>query len=211
MIVKICGLASEEAVRAAVEAGADAVGFVLAPSPRQVTLQHARELLEHVPAHLERVAVFARAEREDLEAACFAGFDAVQAEAGSPLDDLPCGAFALPVVRDGEDLEERLGAVLVPHDWSEGSLRGAIVVDGPRGGGQGVAVDPARARAASRTRPLVLAGGLTPENVAERIAAVAPVAVDTSSGVEAARGRKDPARIHAFVSRARRAFEELRA
>ena len=209
MIIKVCGLSTEDATRAAIEAGANAVGFVLAPSVRQVTLERARELLELVPEHVESVAVFARAERDDIEAVCHAGFDLVQAELGSPLDDLPGSTTALPVLRDGDDLEERL-ASLPALAARATSLRGAFVLDGPKGGGQGIPVDVERAARAARSRPMVLAGGLHPGNVAERIHAVRPFAVDTSSGVEVERGKKDPERIHAFVRAAREAFDTQR-
>lgn len=212
MMVKICGLSTLEATEVAIEAGADALGFVLAPSPRQVTLEKARELLAIVPEHIETVGVFAKATREELEAADEVGFRALQREFGSPSIKLRNGSFALSVWRDGEDLEQRIEE----HDqedaargsYSPGSLRGALVLDGPKGGGQGVPVDLERARRIAHARPIILAGGLTPENVAERIHAVAPIAVDTSSGVEKERGIKDPKRIRAFIQNARSAFEK---
>jgi len=209
VIIKICGLSTEEATRAAIDAGANAVGFVLAPSLRQVSLDRACELLALVPRHVESVAVFAHAERHEIEACCRAGFDLVQAELGSPLDDLPGETTALPVLRDGQDLEQRLADLPSPR-LTDASLRGAFVLDGPSGGGQGIPVDVERARLAARSRPMVLAGGLHPENVAARIREVTPLAVDTSSGVEAERGRKDPERIHAFVRAAREAFDTPR-
>lgn len=196
--VKICGLNDEAGLEAACAAGADAVGFVLAPSPRRITLREARALLRLVPAGIERVAVFARATRAELEQALTLDIDALQAEADSDWPPLAPAAFALPVLRDGAELGAR-AAALATEPPSPGSLRGALVLDGPRGGGQGRLVELEGARRLAAARPIVLAGGLTPESVAARIRAVRPFAVDVSSGVERVRGRKDPALVHAFV------------
>lgn len=202
--VKICGIRDEAGLEAACAAGADAVGFVLAPSPRRVSLGEARALLRLVPPGIERVAVFARATRAELAAALELDFDALQAEVDSDWPLLPPERFALPVLRDGADLVTRARAAELPVP-SPHSLRGALLVEGPAGGGLGSAVDAARARRVAALLPLVLAGGLTSENVAARIRAVRPFAVDVSSGVERVRSHKDPARVHAFV-RAVRAF-----
>jgi len=205
MRVKLCGLNDEGAVEAACAAGADAVGFVLAPSPRRVSIARARALLRLVPAGIERVAVFARATRAELEAALALEVDALQAEADSDWPPLPPRVFALPVLRDGDALAERAAALRLSAA-DDTSLRGAFVLDGPRGGGRGEPVELARARALAARHALVLAGGLDPANVAARIRAVRPHAVDVSSGVERVRGKKDPALVHAFV-RAVRATE----
>jgi phosphoribosylanthranilate isomerase len=200
--VKICGLREPLALAAACEAGADAVGFVLAPSPRRVGLTEARALLRLVPPGVERVAVLGRATRAELEDALALEIDALQAEADSDWPSLPARVFALPVLCDGADLVAR-AAALPLASWSAASLRGAIVLDGPHGGGRGVLVDLARARSLAARRPLVLAGGLTPANVAARVAAVRPHAIDVSSGVERIHREKDPALVHAFVRAAR--------
>lgn len=206
MRVKICGLCDEAGLEAACAAGADAVGFVLAPSPRRVSLGEARALLRLVPPGIERVAVFARATRAELVAALELDFDALQAELDS--DWPPLGErFALPVLRDGPDLLARALALELVQP-RPGSLRGALVLDGPTGGGQGVPVEAARARRLAVLRPLVLAGGLTPASVAARVHAVRPFAVDVSSGVERLRGQKDPARVLAFVRAVRTLAEQ---
>jgi phosphoribosylanthranilate isomerase len=195
--VKICGLRDEAGLEAAVAAGADALGFVLAPSPRRVTPGELRALLRLVPRGIERIAVFARATRAELEAALELEVDGLQAEIDSEWPALG-ERFALPVLRDGPELEAR--ASRAPRiEPRTGSLRGALVLDGPLGGGRGVPVDLARAARLAALRPLVLAGGLTPAGVAARILAVRPYAVDVSSGVERLRAHKDPARILAFV------------
>ena len=196
--VKICGIRDEAGLEAACASGADAVGFVLAPSPRRVSLFEARRLLRLVPREIERIAVFARATLRELSAALELDFDALQAEAESEWPELDARRFALPVLRDGADLERRALA-LGRTETRPNSLRGALVLDGSAGGGQGSAVDGARARSLAALRPVVLAGGLTPANVAARIRAVRPFAVDVSSGVERLRAQKDPALVHAFV------------
>jgi len=196
--IKICGIRDEAGLEAACAAGADAVGFVLAPSPRRVSLREARALLRLVPAGIERVAVFARATRAELCAALELDFDALQAELDSDWPALSGDRFALAVLRDGPDLEARALA-FEPGEPRPGSLRGTLVVDGPAGGGQGIRGEASRARRLAALRPIVLAGGLTPSNVAERIRAVRPHGVDVSSGVERARAQKDPSLVHAFV------------
>lgn len=204
--VKICGLCDEVSLEAACAAGADAVGFVLAPSPRQVSLARARDLLRWVPRGIERVAVFARATYAELAAARDLGFDVLQAEPDSEWPPLPPGTFALPTLRDGPDLLARAQGLPYPDRMHGASLRGALLLEGPGGGGLGTSGDDARARAVARIRPIVLAGGLSPQNVGARIRAVQPFAVDASSGIEHVRGQKDPTLIRAFLRavRARR-------
>lgn len=197
--VKICGLTDEAGLEAACAAGADAVGLVLAESPRRVSLSRARALLARVPPGIERVAVLARATRAELEQALTLEIDLLQAELDSDWPGLPPRIHALAVLRDGPDLADRAARLGRPESLHAGSLRGAVVLDGPAGGGRGLAADETRAQRLARARPVVLAGGLTPENVAARIRAIRPLAVDTSSGVEREPGRKDPDRIRAFL------------
>jgi phosphoribosylanthranilate isomerase len=205
-LVKICGLTSAAALEAAVACGADALGFVLAPSPRRLSPARARELLRLVPPGIERIAVFARAGRHEVALALDLGFDGLQAElAAGTRPPLPAPIYWLPVLRDGADLPSRLARIEPYPGDGRGSLRGALVLDGPGGGGRGLPVDGERARRAARSRSIVLAGGLTPANVAERVHAIRPFAVDTSSGVERERGVKDPELIRAFVASVRAA------
>lgn len=208
VLVKLCGLNTPEAVEAALAAGADALGFVLAPSPRRVTLAEAERLLARVPGTVEAVAVFAQPTLDELRRALELPFDAVQVEAGTELPGLPPERFCLFALRDRPELDE----LAFPAPFATGSprsLRGAFVLDGPRGGGQGIPADPARAARLARRVRLVLAGGLTPDTVAERIRDVRPFAVDASSGLERERGIKDPQRIAAFVRAVRAAEVEL--
>lgn len=208
VLVKLCGLNSEAAVEAALAAGANALGFVLSPSPRQITLAQASRLLARVPPGVEAVAVFARATRVELECALELSFDALQAEHDVELPGLPPERFFLPVHRDHAGLDQ----LILPAPFvscAPTSLRGALVLDGPEGGGRGIPADTERAARLARRTRLVLAGGLTPDNVAARIRAVRPLAVDASSGLERTRGCKDPGLIAAFVRAVRAAEAEL--
>lgn len=199
IFVKICGLTTPETVRAAVEAGADALGFVLAPSPRQLTPEQAGALAAEVPPGILRVAVMLQPTAAEWEAvtAVFRP-DWLQAEAAAVNRlRLPAGTSALPVYRDVPGLDS---AALAREDRAlfEAAVSGA-----------GQAPDWQHARALASKTELMLAGGLTPENVGSVIGTVRPWGVDVSSGVEARRGVKDPARIAAFVAAVRRAEREV--
>ena len=190
--VKICGLTTRDAVEAAVAAGADAVGFVFAPSKRRVTPSLARELAQDVPRRIPRVAVMLHPTQSQLDEVC-ASFrpDVLQTD----VEDLqtlrvPMGLAVMPVVRSG----------------GGGGPYSRILFEGPVSG-VGSTSDWNLAMQLARTTQLVLAGGLNAINIADAIAAVRPFGVDVSSGVEAAPGIKDPARIHEFVRRARAVSE----
>ena len=208
--VKICGLTDTLAIETAIDAGADAIGLVLSPSPRRVAGAQARRLFDALEG-VERVAVLAHPGPEERALLAALRWDAVQVEATSAAaTPLPAGAYLLPSFRDGPEVEHALLCYRqdspdpVPQG-AAGSLRGALLLDGPRGGGRGQPVDPRRARrlAALPGLRLVLAGGLCPDSVGALVRAVRPFAVDVSSGVESAPGRKDPARVRAFIAAVR--------
>ena len=199
---KICGLSTVESVLAVAEAGADAAGFVFAPSPRRVSPAHAATLAAELPPGVARVAVFRYPSgREIADVLSVFPADIVQCE---PSDEArraasAAGARLLPVLHDGPHLDRQLAAV---HPESAGP---AAILEAAGRGGRGVRPSWQRAAELAREFPLVLAGGLTPGNVADAIASVRPFGVDVSSGVEESRGRKDPVRIAAFVEAARSA------
>lgn len=198
MYVKICGLTSGEHVEAAVRAGASAVGFVLVDSPRRVSAETARTL-GRAARGLDRVAVFRDLTPEAVALAVEAECTHVQARGSiAAFRALPAGLRALPVIlaHDAPDTDA-LRALETP-----------VLFDGAEPGA-GVLAPHDRALALARALPLVLAGGLSPTNVAATIARVRPFGVDVSSGVERRRGEKDPAAIHAFVRAARDAFASL--
>ena len=195
--VKICGLTTRDAVEAAVAAGADAVGFVFAPSKRQVTAALATQLAQGVPRRILRVAVMLHPTQSELDDV-WSEFrpDVLQTDVGD-LQTLrvPMGLGVMPVVRGG-------GGVGLKPDLQPKHSR--LLFEGPVSG-VGSTSDWSAAAQLARTTQLVLAGGLNATNIADAIATVRPFGVDVSSGVEASPGIKDPARIHEFVQRARAA------
>lgn len=196
MYVKICGLSEPGHVAAAVSAGADAVGFVLTRSPRQVTPARAAELAAEVPPHVLTVGVFRGEDPATVRAAALAaGVRAIQLHGPHPHGDFTAlKDLGLPLIR----------AVDARADLRCGACdESMLIVDAPRPG-SGEPWD----WAAVRGRPTghwLLAGGLAPGNVAEAVAAARPWGVDVSSGVETAPGVKDAGLIAAFVQAAREA------
>lgn len=199
--VKICGLTRPPDVAAAVAAGADALGFMFyAPSPRHVAIAAAADLCRPVPARVERVGVFVDAPEDFIrEAAVRCGLTLLQLHGGEAPEF--CARLPLPVVRafrmrGPETLEE------LDRFPTAGWLLDSYTPG--RHGGTGATFNwDLAARAVARGRPVWLAGGLTPDNVAEAVRRVRPFAVDVSSGVESAPGVKDPARIAAFIAAAK--------
>lgn len=190
-LVKICGLSHADGVQAAVRAGADAVGFVFAPSVRRVGTRQAAILASRVPAHVRRVAVMQHPDRalwEEVEAIFCP--DVLQTDA----DDFDYLEVApeierWPVFREGREPPSAVGT---------------FVYEG-RHSGRGEVVDWQVAAALARRGRMVLAGGLDERNVAGALAAVQPFGVDVSSGVESSPGIKDPALIERFVATVRAA------
>lgn len=203
--VKVCGLTREEDAIAAVEAGVDALGFNFYPgSKRAVRLADAAGWIAALPAEVGRVAVLVQPGEELLRALRDTGlFDAFQFHGG----EAPgfCAAWggefyvkARPL--DGEPAAEAALADPAPCLLLDAHAPGVF-------GGTGRTVDwelAARVVTAAG-RPVVLSGGLHPDNVGEAIRRVRPAAVDTASGVESAPGRKDPARMRALVEAVRAA------
>ncbi len=213
--IKICANTSLEDARLSAEAVADAVGFVFAPSPRRVTAEQVAAIVPHLPAELEKIGVFVDSAFEEIESTVQTSgltgaqlhFDASPALASRLRQRFGPQFRILRVIHFEADAVESASAVL-----KDPSLD-AILVDSRTAsavGGTGKSFDW---HAASKTLfqntnapKLVAAGGLNPENVAEAIATLHPWGVDVVSGVEAAPGRKDPAKVRAFVANARAAF-----
>ena len=191
MFIKICGLRTPDDVAAAVAAGADALGFVFAPSPRRVTPDQALELCRGLAPRVIRVAVMRHPTGEEWARVrdVFAP-DWLQTDAGdfAAIGRLDCKP--LPVHRD--------------VDRPAGAWPRRILFEGARSGRGERADWPGAARLAARTR-VILAGGLDSGNVVEAIETVRPWGVDVSSGVERSRGIKDAGKITEFVARARAA------
>ncbi|XBH21546.1 phosphoribosylanthranilate isomerase [Jonesiaceae bacterium BS-20] len=203
MFIKICGLSGPETLAAAVAAGADAVGFVFAPgSPRTVTAEVARELVAQVPDTVETVGVFRGQPIDEVIAtARAAGVRTVQLHGGEPVADLDrLRTEKLGTIR-ALSVAEYLG--LLEED-PEGLKRHRLLLDAPIPGA-GIPFDPAPILSHPPFVGWILAGGLTPSNVAELIGQVHPTGVDVSSGVESSRGIKDALLIAQFIAAARNA------
>lgn len=213
--VKICANTSLADAEYAVDAGADAVGFVFAPSPRRVTREDVAAIAPRLPAHLEKIGVFVDASFDEIAATVEAcGLTGVQlhAEGGEDVAErlrarFGAGLRILRVVHFAPDAAEKAAAI------AQDANVDAILVDSRTAtavGGTGVAYDWHEAcqmglgNVDGRPR-LVIAGGLHPGNVAEAIETLRPWGVDVVSGVEAAPGRKDAAKVRAFVQNARTA------
>ncbi len=223
MWIKICGNTNLEDAQLAVDAGADAVGFVFAESPRQVTRSQVREIAPLLPKAVEKYGVFVDPSFEEVvEAVIESGLTGVQLHTTSdPGLPLRLREYFAAVSGSG-----RLDILRVLHYASDfdaqlEELRHDHAVDGvlidsrtaKAVGGTGVAFDWQAAQTSFlRTAPhlrRIVAGGLRPENVADAIYTLQPWGVDVASGVEAAPGKKDPERVRAFISAARRAATEV--
>lgn len=215
--IKICANTSLEDTLLAVETGADAVGFVLAPSPRRVTAAEVAAIIPHLPASIEKIGVFVDAEIDAICATVRAcGLTGVQlhSEAGPELtaplrERLGPQLRILRVVHFGPEAAAQTEAVAADPNVD------AVLVDSRTAkavGGTGIAFDWALARSVlfqgAKERKLIAAGGMNPANVAEAVATLRPWGVDVASGVEAAPGRKDPEKVLQFVTRARAAAAE---
>lgn len=192
--VKICGLMEPEHVRAAVDAGADAVGFVFAPSRRRVAIAQAKELARLVPDHVIKIGVFVNAEQEELERAFReVPLDFIQYHGGESMGTIKkAGLPSIKVlsVHGSEDVEKVHG-----YDTEY------VLFDTPGvefSGGSGKVFDWSLVEKDVPRDRLILAGGLHAQNVREAIRQVRPYMVDVSSGVEIDR-RKDATLIREFV------------
>ncbi len=187
--VKICGLSSPEAVTAAVDSGADYIGFVFAKSKRQVTLTQAHDLVKNIPVQVKKVGVFVNPSMEDLEQAIEAvPLDMVQIH--GDFDNSLSEKLSVPIIR----AVQVASASVILEDSAD-----YFLFDAPMAG-SGKSFDWKLLDTVSIEKPFFIAGGLTTENVAQAISIFQPYAVDVSSGVETG-GRKDIQKIKAFIER----------
>ena len=195
LLVKICGLRKRRDVAAAVEAGAGAVGFVFAPSVREIVPALARASSNLVPCDVKRVAVMLHPSNEEWTRVLDTFEPDVLQTDAEDFDTLEVPDFVerWPVYREG---------------LSSPAGDGIYVYEGSKSG-QGETVDWSTAAALARSGQMILAGGLSPENIAAAIQAVRPFGVDVSSAVESSPGEKDPRRIREFISAARAAEKNL--
>ncbi len=202
VFVKICGITSEEDALLAVAMGADAIGFVFAPSPRRISPDLARDIARRLPGDALTVGVF-RDERPErvAEVVNRAGLKGAQLHGHEPVS-------AIRYVRD------RVGFVIrglpAGHpDLHEAASVADIVLIDSNTPGSGRVFDWSLSEGAPDGVRLMLAGGLTPANVGEAIRAVRPWGVDTSTGVESSSGKKDARKLLQFIETAKRVGEEM--
>lgn len=204
--VKICGLTQEADVQAACEAGADAVGFVMVPGTRRaVTPERVRDLVRHVHPFVLPVGVI---RDEALEAAIAlaeaSGVRALQLHGQETPDEARALKRAKPELVIVKAVQVRAPGDLARLDAWQGV--DALLLDSGAGSGQPFDWDWLAGLNAPAL-PCIVAGGLTPENVTALLSRWRPAAVDVSSGVESAPGRKDPQRVRAFIRHVKQVSE----
>jgi phosphoribosylanthranilate isomerase len=209
--VKICGITNIEDARAAVEAGADALGFVFAESPRKVDVPGALDVLQRIPPFVTTVGVFANQDVDEVfriwkqTNVHFAQLHDVRGPARELLSTGSGFGWYRIIhalrVKSAEDIRQ---AAENPSVRACAALLLDAHVEGMMGGtGQTFDWDLA-IQAKSLGKPIILAGGLTPENVGEAVREVAPYAVDVATGVEASPGKKDHDKIREFIRNAKK-------
>ena len=203
MFLKVCGITRLTDALHAAQQGATALGFVFWPrSPRFVTPEQAAEIIGELPGSVTTVGVFVNESIDGIRrVVARAGLTAVQLHGDEPpayADAIPCSLLR------SVTLDEAAQAC---EDWPPGTTLLLDAADRERRGGTGQRVDWTRAAALARDHRVVLAGGLTPDNVADAIAHVRPYGVDVSSGVEQSPGVKDLHKMTEFLMSAKSAFQ----
>ena len=217
--IKICGITNLEDAQLAIEAGANAIGFVFFDrSPRKVEVETVRAITERVPEAVEKVGVFVDEPIDQIrETVRASSLTAVQIQGRTLVDSVmngpastveTLGGTKVIVAASGESL--KTGGVLIGQNARERIF--ALLFDSQANGvvgGTGTAFDWQGTRGMIQViglkLPVIVAGGLNPENVTQAIRLLQPFGVDVSSGVEAKPGKKDPERIRAFVQAVRSA------
>lgn len=204
--IKICGITNEEDALAAAHLGADALGFIFAPSPRRISVERAREIIKVLPPLVQTVGVFVNEDPEKvLSTAAACGLDILQLHGSESVDY--CSRFDRPVIK---------AVRLQSRDELKNLSKYVNVVDAllldtyvpNKLGGTGITFDWKLAVEARRYGRIVLAGGLNPENVAAAISMVKPYAVDASSGLERSPGVKDHEKMARFIKEANKAAQQ---
>jgi len=194
--IKICGITHLDDALMAIEAGADALGFVFVPhTPRYLHPEQARSIIDQLPPFITTVGLFVNAEQQGLEAiADGCRLNLIQLHGDEP--PALCVALSRRVIKafrvKDESSLSRLSGYRVSAYLLDTYVKGAM-------GGTGKSFDWNLALKAKSYGRIILAGGLTPDNVASAVLQVRPYGVDVSSGVEASPGRKDPAKVKAFI------------
>jgi len=215
--VKICGIREEVHALAAIKAGADFIGFIFAPTRRQVSPAKAREIVDVVKksnSAIKTVGVFVDTPASEVNRlADFCGLDWVQLSGNESWEY--CRQIARPIIkaiRIGQQLREEINAELTAGLKTLSPQRFIILLDSQvegKYGGTGITFNWRLAQQVVREFPVIIAGGLNPQNVAQAIEIAAPWGVDVSSGIETG-GIKDVAKIKAFIEAVRRTDDNKR-
>lgn len=204
--IKVCGITRREDALTAIAAGADALGFVFyPPSPRALSFEAAARILEDLPAFVSRVGLFLDAGQDEISMAMHTlPLDIIQFHGGESPGF--CESFGRPYIKAlGKDINGSRAEIANSYTQASALLFDSHATG--EAGGTGKSFDWTQIPASIK-KPLILAGGLNAENVADAIRQIRPYAVDVSSGVESAPGLKDAAKINQFVAQVRIADSE---
>jgi phosphoribosylanthranilate isomerase len=205
LFVKICGITSEADALLSISLGADAVGFIFAPSPRQVPIQLAADIAKRLPPEILTVGVFRdEAPQRVVESIHAAGLGAAQLHGHESAQETQWVRSRLPVVIKAFPAGDRTIARFTEFGADY------LLVDG-QNPGSGEMFDWRLAEGVADPHRLIVSGGLRPENVAQAVAHLQPAGVDVCSGVEASPGRKDPLLLRSFIANARAAETAVEA
>jgi phosphoribosylanthranilate isomerase len=205
LFVKICGITSEADALLSVSLGATAVGFIFAPSPRQVSVHLAGDIAKRLPEHVLTVGVFRdEAPQRIVEAVRMAGLGAAQMHGHETAEETQWVRARVPTVIKAFPAGDR---TIVRFEEFGADF---LLVDGDNPG-SGQVFDWRLAEGVTDHHRLIVSGGLRPDNVAEAVAHLRPGGVDVCSGVEAAPGRKDPLLLRDFIVNARKAAADTAA
>ena len=209
--IKICGITNLADAKAAIDAGANSLGFnFYEKSLRRISTADAAQIRSKLPAEIEAVGVFVNAKPADINSLrAFVRFDAAQLHGDETPNIVSRVASSLPVIK-----AFRVDANFLLSTFDQFSDVFAFLLDAARAGqygGTGQTTDWDFARRAAASRRIILSGGLKVENVAEAIRIVKPYAVDVASGVESKPGKKDHVRLKEFINEVRRAEQQLEA
>lgn len=197
--VKICGITDVDDALLAVALGADAVGFILAPSKRQIAQTRVRDIAARIPAEVLTVGVFRNESKERVVDVVYStGLRAVQLHGNESPAEVAWIADRVPMVIKAVAAGSEQAALAAEF------VAPIILIDAVQPGG-GEVFDWSLAKSMPEDKRLLLAGGLTPENVASAIEVVRPWGVDVASGVEKEPGRKDPSALRRFIQNAKAA------
>jgi phosphoribosylanthranilate isomerase len=207
--VKICGVTNLVDALAAVDAGADALGFMFyEPSPRSVSIKVAADIIRRLPPFIAKVGVFVNATEGTVRMTVTeCGIDTLQFHGDEPPEF--CATFSALKVYKAFRIQNLESLQALPAYKTDAWLLDGFAPDKLGGTGANFNWDLA-VEAKKLGRPIILAGGLTPENIGDAVRKVQPYAVDVSSGVESAPGKKDHAKLRRFIAAAKAPSEKVR-